>query len=112
MEMDVTKQGEVTVIKLIGRLDANTSKNVEMGFLKRVEEGETRFVYDLTELNYISSAGLRVLLLSAKKTKAIQGKLVLACLSEQVEEVFSMSGFSAIFHKYDTLEEAIAAVQD
>lgn len=109
--MNINEKAEngITVLTISGRLDANTSGNLEVRFLQSVETGASRFVFNLDGLEYVSSAGLRSLLLAAKKVKAIQGILVLAHLSEQVKEVFDMSGFSSIFKICATEDEALQA---
>lgn len=58
-------------------------------------------------MDYISSAGLRVLLMAAKKTAKLKGKVVLAALCANVKEVFDIAGFTSIFTITDTQEEAI-----
>ncbi|MDF2657812.1 MAG: anti-anti-sigma regulatory factor, SpoIIAA [Paenibacillus sp.] len=102
----------ITVFAISGRLDANTSGHLEASFLQSVEAGASRFVFNLGGLEYVSSAGLRSLLLAAKKVKAIQGRLALAHLSEQVREVFDMSGFSSIFKLCATEDEALQATRE
>lgn len=111
MKMSVEQQGEVRLIHLSGRLDGTTMQEVEQGFLDLVEQGTTRFVFDLSELEYISSAGLRVMLLSVKKMRAIGGKIALCSLTENVQEVFHISGFSTIFSIFSVREEALRYVE-
>lgn len=112
MEIQEKQIEHGVILSISGRLDANHTKPVEEKFLQLVEAGQKQFVFDLSSLEYISSAGLRVLLLAAKKTKAISGRLVLASLTEPVLEVFDMSGFTTIFTQYRTIEEATAALQE
>jgi anti-anti-sigma factor len=70
-------------------------------------EGEKDFVIDLGELDYISSAGLRVILATAKRLKEKEGKILLASLQDMVKEVFEISGFSAIIPIYESVESAL-----
>lgn len=108
--MHIEQQGDLCHLILRGRLDGLTVGQVEERFLQLVDEGVQRFVCDMTELEYISSAGLRFMLLSVKKTRAVQGKIALCGLSKSVEEVFQISGFSTIFSIFATKEEAVAHV--
>jgi len=108
--IQLEKQAEYSIMRLAGRLDGVTMGEVEAAFLDVVAAGEQRFVMDLTGLEYISSAGLRVMLLAIKKTKAIGGRLVLFGLAGTVEEVFQMSGFTAIFSIVSTEPEAVEAI--
>jgi anti-sigma B factor antagonist len=82
------------VVALDGRLDTNTSPNLEEE-LKATLPSVEDLVFDLTKLEYISSAGLRVLL-SAQKTMNKQGSMVVKNVSEEVKEIFEVTGFSDI----------------
>ncbi|MDF2961492.1 MAG: anti-anti-sigma regulatory factor, SpoIIAA [Paenibacillus sp.] len=102
--------GEVVILDIQGRLDANTSGVLEAHFLKMVEQGHSKFVFGLAGLDYVSSAGLRILLVAAKKLKALKGSLALVQMTDNVKEVFDMSGFSAIFTIYATEADALNAI--
>ncbi|MDF2721051.1 MAG: anti-sigma factor antagonist [Paenibacillus sp.] len=107
MNIDQHEQDGVTVLTIAGRLDGNTSGELEARFLRIAGEGASRFVFNLAALEYVSSAGLRSLLLAAKKVKAVQGRLALAQMNANVKEVFDMSGFSAIFTVCATEQDAV-----
>lgn len=111
MDIHVKEYEHVTMISISGRLDASAMQRVESFFADQLAAGKTKFVFDLGGLEYISSAGLRVLLGAAKKVRSIQGAMVLAQLTEQVREVFEMSGFTAIFTVYDHIDEAVQALK-
>lgn len=100
----------VQVLKLIGRLDSNTAPQLEKELIGRVNDGQAKVVVDFTQLDYISSAGLRVLLMGAKKSKQTSGKLALCCLKDHIREVFEISGFFGILTICPSTEEALAAV--
>lgn len=106
METSIEKQQSCTIISLNGRLDGSTFNQVETTLLKSIDQGERQLVIDCSQLSYISSAGLRVLLVIAKKLKAVNGKMNLSELNENVKEVFDVSGFSSIFSIYATKDEA------
>ncbi|OPH59784.1 hypothetical protein BC351_20090 [Paenibacillus ferrarius] len=110
--MNITEQivGNTVLLGLNGRLDANTSAGLESAFMKLVEQGNGKFVFNLQGLEYVSSAGLRSLLVAAKMIKVIQGKLALAHMNDHVKDVFEMSGFSTIFSIYETEDEAVQAI--
>ena len=107
MEIIASKQDDKNVIQVKGRLDANTSPELEKQLLSMLNAGEKDYVVDLAELDYISSVGLRILLMAAKKAKGEGGKVVLCGLNEHVQEVFEIAGFTAIFPLYDGIEEAL-----
>lgn len=107
MEITTYKEDDVTIFAIVGRMDASNASEFETVVNKEVEEGANKFVVDLSKLEYISSAGLRSMLLLAKATKKNGGSSVLSGLTSIVAEVFRISGFLTIFKAYDTLEEAI-----
>ncbi|TDF97145.1 STAS domain-containing protein [Paenibacillus piri] len=110
--MKITERavGDVVVLDIQGRLDANTSGTLEAQFMNLIGQGHTKFVFGLAGLDYVSSAGLRILLTAAKKLKALKGSLALVQMTDNVKEVFDMSGFSAIFTIYGTEAEALGAI--
>ena len=97
MEFAEEASGEVTIVRLAGRLDSGAAPAAEASFARLLGGGAARFAVDLSQLLYISSAGLRVLLVVAKKVQQANGKVVLFGLVPSVREVFSISGFDRIF---------------
>lgn len=92
-----------------GRLDSQTSKAFE-DYIMQTMNTEKAIIISFAELNYISSAGLRVLLMAAKRAKASQLKLALSAISPAVRDVFEMSGFVKLFTIYADDDEALAAM--
>ncbi|MBD5479851.1 MAG: STAS domain-containing protein [Lachnospiraceae bacterium] len=92
--MGIEKNGNTLEIKLTDRLDTVTSPQLEEK-LKKELEGVTELRFDFAELEYISSAGLRVLLTASKKMKK-QGKMEIHNVNEEVMEVFTITGFADI----------------
>ena len=111
MEIAELKSQGVMILGLKGRLDASNANTVEQKVLGLIDAGENRWVIDLGQLDYISSAGLRVLLMAAKRLRTGGGKIALASLQDHVKEVFDIAGFSAIFAIYANRDAAIAAVE-
>jgi anti-sigma B factor antagonist len=107
MEITEKKAGDVVTLSLSGRLDATTAKMFESKILARIESGDRRFIIDLAQLDYISSAGLRVLVLAAKQLASVKGRIVLCSLKKPVREVFDIVGFSSTFPLYASPEDAI-----
>ncbi len=96
MEISIKTTNEVKVLAFEGRLDTQTSPDAQMQLTQLVEGGETKILVNLEKLDYISSAGLRVLLAAAKKLKTTDGELRICSLNEVVKEVFDISGFDRI----------------
>ena len=110
MNIKAVKTEKATVLIIDGRLDSNTSGILEKEIFAVTGTGEKNLVLDFTSMDYISSAGLRVLLLAAKNSKKAGGKVVLSALCANVKEVFDIAGFTSIFTICASQEEAIQAV--
>ncbi len=110
--MDITAKSEdkALVVSVSGRMDAVTASDFEKALTEYLDQGNSALVIDFSDLDYISSAGLRSILATAKKMKGMNGTLSLANLKEVVKEVFDISGFSAIIPIYDSVETALGAV--
>lgn len=91
LTIDQKREGATLTLSLVGRLDATTSPELD-GVVKQGIDGVEKLVIDLTELEYISSAGLRVVL-SAQKAMNKQGSMVVRNPSEAVRKVFDITGF-------------------
>ncbi len=107
MNVQVKKEAQAVVVSLTGRLDAVTSAEYERHMNDLTRSGETAFVMDLGGLEYISSAGLRELLVTAKQLKGTGGKIRLANVRGMVKDVFEISGFASIFQMDDSVAGAL-----
>lgn len=94
MTIDKKQDGNDLTLVLSGRLDTTTAPQME-AVVKESLEGIKNLTLDFTELTYVSSAGLRVLLTAQKKMNA-QGKMRVIGVSEQIMEIFEVTGFSEI----------------
>src|SRR3954447_10812195 len=106
MKIDESQDSGALILTLTGRLDAVSSPPVAARLLDAVRRSPA-VVLDLSGLDYVSSAGLRILLKTAKEAKAAQARFALAAL----HEVFEVSGFFSILAAYPSLAEAVAAVR-
>jgi anti-anti-sigma factor len=111
MQISEEKIGDVWTVGLQGRLDAATSKNVEEFLLKRIDSGERFLALDLSQLVYISSVGLRVFMMCAKRLKVTQGKLVVYGLTPATRQVFEIAGFLTLFPEFAGRDEAVAGIK-
>ena len=98
MQIDTTERDGATVVALAGKLDTSTSSEAETHLHGVVDAGATRLVIDFGELDFVSSAGLRVLLTTAKRLKAGSGELRVCSLNDAVQEVFDISGFGSLLN--------------
>ncbi len=107
MDIRHIKKNDILVFAVDGRIDSGTSGILEKELLAFIEKGEKNLLIDFSKMDYISSAGLRVLLMAAKRTGKMGGKTVLCALCPNVREVFDISGFSGIFSIYNAQDEAM-----
>ena len=107
MEITERRTADVVTLSLSGKLDTTTAKTFEAKILALIESGDRRFVVDLAQLEYVSSAGLRVFILAAKRLNSANGKIVLCALKDPVKEVFDIAGFLSVFSIYGSHDEAL-----
>jgi len=107
MDVSTRTEGEVTIIAFAGNLDSNTSPVAQQAIDGILAGGTKKLVVDFSALDYISSAGLRVLLGAAKKLQGSGGGLRLFGLNETVREVFEISGFAKILQLRASEAEAM-----
>lgn len=106
MKIVTDKRDNGILLEVSGRMDAVTSSEFEKAALNVINDGEKMIVVDLSDLEYISSAGLRSILVSAKKQKSVGGVMQFCGLTGMVEEVFSVSGLINMFKVSSTVDEA------
>jgi len=109
MQISTTTLNGVHIVTLDGKLDTNASTDFETYLQALVDGGAKRLLIDLDKVAFITSSGLRVLLATAKRIKAIDGDLFVCCLNQAVREVFDISGFSTLLSVFDSQQEAIDA---
>ncbi len=107
MQISSNIRNDNTIVKIDGRLDSGTAAAAEKQLLALVDGGASKIVLDCAGLEYISSAGLRVLLALAKRVGGLQGRLALAAPAAQVREIFDIAGFGDILPVFATVEEAL-----
>jgi anti-anti-sigma factor len=107
MPLETRKKDGLTIVSIAGRMDAVTTGEIESALMGLVEKGETRLLFDLGALEYVSSAGLRTFLVTAKRLKAQGGEMAFANLGGHVKDVFDMSGFCTMFKVFDSTEAAM-----
>jgi len=109
MDIQLRNVGSVSVLDFTGNLDTNNSPAAENEVNGLLESGHDKILFNFSELNFISSSGLRVLLATAKKLKMTDGKMMVCGLNETVQEVFDISGFATILSLAPSEEEALAS---
>ncbi len=108
MQITETNMGDVTVLAFSGKLDTHTSQDAQDRVTALLDSGAIKVLFDLKELNYISSIGFRVLLMAAKQLQRDGGAMRICNITGNVKEVFDISGFAAIFDIYDNEGAALS----
>lgn len=111
--MDIQEEiiNGLVIVHLKGRIDTLTAKDLEAHLASLMAEERGQPVLNLKDIDFISSFGLRVILMAAKKLKAEGKPLPLCELSADVRNVFDVSGFSKILPIHDTVNEALTALE-
>jgi anti-sigma B factor antagonist len=110
MELGEETQGGATIVTVSGRIDSGNAKQFEEALMQKLGTVGNSVLLDLSGLQYISSAGLRVILLAAKQQQAKQSGFALCSLAPMIKEVFEVSGFNRILGIYPDRENALAAL--
>ncbi len=112
MEIFESKANQVLVLAFKGRLDASTAAVAQEKLLGSIKSGETRLLADLSELTYISSAGLHVFMAAAKQLKGVHGKLAICSLSEPIKQLFEIAGLRPLFAFHASRGEALKSLNE
>src|ERR1041385_9203188 len=96
LDLKEEKKGNVTILKLKGRLDAITSPPIEKYIFECINNGCRQILLDFSAVDYLSSAGMRMLLATTKKLKTLSGKLVLCSVNVNVMDILRMSAFDHV----------------
>ena len=107
MDITVDEVGDNKVVRIAGKLDNQTSPDTQEQLTQHIQDGATKVLLDFEKLNYISSSGLRVLLVAHKRLEGNSGQVRICNPNTMVREVFDTSGFSEIFSVYGSQAEAL-----
>lgn len=109
MEITVDTTGAITVVTVAGEIDGKTAPAAQQQIVPLCQSGE-KVLLDMSQVSYMSSAGLRLMLLLYRQANAAQATLALAGLSEDLRDTMSATGFLTYFTIYDTVEAGRAAL--
>lgn len=111
MKFTVSDSDSFSKVSMEGRLDANSAAETERKLSDLIAKSNGPILFDLSSLDYVSSAGLRVMLVAAKRIQQKGGQLSLFGLNGNVREVFDISGFTAVFKIFPDEASAQAALK-
>ena len=110
MDLRESVAGNVTILEVAGRIDSTTAPTFSTRLMAAVNAPQNRVVIDLKQVQYISSAGFRVLLIASKRTEEANGRLALCGMSGEVRRLFDIAAFTDLFTILASRAEALAAV--
>ena len=110
MNVSIVTEDDIFIVRPAGKLDALTSPQLKESIDGVLNDGGTLLVIDMSEVAYVSSAGLRVFIRSAKHLMGT-GKVAVASLKSSVRQVFDMAGFAMLMSLCDSVEDAKVAVK-
>lgn len=108
MDVFTTQYQNCDVVKGSGRVDSFTAPKLAEVFLTLIKDGRFNFAFDMSEIDYISSAGLRVMIDIQKNCRqANRGELLLVNVPKRISETLELAGFIPLFRLFDNLENAV-----
>ena len=111
MELSGAHDGDVLVLSPEGRIDGSNSADFQSAVMERIDAGNESILLDFSGISYISSAGLRAVLILAKKLNQSRGKFALCAMQPSVHSVFEVSGFVQIISVHAGRDDALAAMR-
>jgi anti-anti-sigma factor len=106
MELVETSNPKCLVLEIKGRLDTTNYSILEKRLMELIDGGTHKIIVDCRDMDYVSSSGLRILLMALKKISLVKGRFVLCGLQENIREIFEISGFTTIFEIHPDLVSA------
>ncbi len=106
MPVNHSTENGVAVLSVAGSLGADETQHLEEAVLGLLDKGETRLLFDFSDLDYINSSGLRILVLAYQRLKKNSGKVAICGVKDYIREVFEVSGYDKIFSMYAARGEA------
>ncbi len=101
------KRGKVLLLRVVGRLDAVSATPAEQKLLALIDKEEPKVLLDFTGVNYLSSAGMRMLFAIFKRCRDASGKLAVCSVDDGVMDVLKISGFDGVLDVFPTQDEAL-----
>jgi anti-anti-sigma factor len=111
VEVGERRDGDILILLPVGRIDNDTSAAFQTRLLASLTSAAAAVLIDFSRVDYISSAGLRALMMGSRQAKAVKGRLAVAALGPVVKEIFEISRFSLVVQVYETPAEALAALR-
>ena len=106
MDITVNVEGDINLVSLEGNFDISAAEQFDAELITLVDGGARKIILDFSEVKFVASTGLRMILKAAQRMKAENGLLRICCVNKTVMEVFQMTGFDTILDISDTVDTA------
>ena len=107
MALSTIELPNCTVLAMSNRLDGSHTKELEVKVEELIGGGYSRLLFDFEELDYINSAGLRMLVMAYQQLHPNGGKVAVCCARDYIQEVFEISGYDQLFGMYTSRDDAV-----
>lgn len=111
MAVKSSRKDGTLIARTGGRIDGANAREFHVALEEAIDESDTKVILDMENLTYISSAGLRVILMTAKTLQKQKAKFAICTLAPSIQEVFRISGFDRIIPIHESLDAAITSLQ-
>ena len=101
------EHSDATIFQVKGRLDSSSTPELEKRIQDSLDQGSTILILDFSGLEYINSAGLRILVMSYQRLQPLGGQVMVCGVRDYIAEVFDISGYNRIFRMYANLDMAV-----
>ncbi len=108
MEIGEEKTEKCVIVSINGRLDTTNYNLLEKKLMELIDGLQQQILVECSNMDYVSSSGLRILLMALKKISQVNGRFALCGLQENIREIFEISGFTSIFPIYTSRDHALA----
>ncbi len=110
MDVQFAREGNILIAAVSGRIDGGNAHAFAESVERSSLQDDEAMIMDFAEVDYISSAGLRAILVTAKRCKSVNSHFALCSLSEQIMTVFQVSGFDRIISIFPDRKDALASI--
>jgi anti-anti-sigma factor len=109
--VDVEEKGDVTLLKVSGRLEINLALELEEIINNHITNGKKLFIFDLGDVHYLSSSGIRVFIATLRQLKDIKGRMVLSNLSANVIKTLKIVELDGLFDIINNVDDALKVLK-
>ncbi|URA09129.1 STAS domain-containing protein [Thermospira aquatica] len=109
--VDVEKKDNITIIRVSGRLEINQALELEETINSRINQGEKFFIFDLGDVHYLSSSGIRVFIATMRQLKENNGRMILANLTPNVHKTLKIVELDGLFEIMGNVEDAVKVLK-